>query len=471
MTSHWPSSLSELSVAGNIRIAGLQLCLHYALPYLVVTQLWRLCLVASFPWRLAIGLEFAFYSWLVFVKMPALRAAPHVVDPLRCTPQELWASSMERIFAADALGYSVEKWLSGWFLGSDLPSIGRDNLFEWGAHMFFSSRPSTLSDEQRAILDTLIDDLCARVGLSPPAGYNPNVRSIRYLNEPLLVLHRCLLQYFATSVVPRLAVGTLFRVLLGLRRARCDETGLYFWWRAPCSPNGCTADAPPDLLFFHGLCGFTGYVTFLVKLLLQNPARGAVLVELEDVAMCLNLDRCFTRASVVMTTRFAMARLQTARGGTVRGCVVVGHSLGTCPTTWVIQEPPCPIIAAVLIDPVVVLLELPNVAHSFLYRAPRSIFEWCCFLWTSTEIGIATYFRRRFFWHHGRFDISFPEHTPTLFCLSEHDELVPARTVRMYVAEAMPKAEVTWWDGLGHSYFMMYPRLQADVVEWIEKNR
>jgi len=70
-------------------------------------------------------------------------------------------------------------------------------------------------------------------------------------------------------------------------------------------------------------------------------------------------------------------------------------------TTTVTAPAPvtAPIAGAVFVDPIVVMLEMPDVAHSFLYRAPRSAFEWLCFLWCASEPGMQLYFRRRFSWY------------------------------------------------------------------------
>jgi len=135
---------------------------------------------------------------------------------------------------------------------------------------------------------------------------------------------------------------------------------------------------------------------------------------------------------------------------------------------WAIEEPPAPVAAVVLVDPIVILLELPDVAHGFLYRAPRSASEWLCFLWCTTEPGMSVHFRRRFFWYNCRLDPVVAERTPTLLCLSEHDQLVHAATVRAYAASAMPRVDVAWWKGLGHTSFMASPKCTMQVVRWIE---
>eukprot|EP00928_Gymnodinium_smaydae_P012317 TRINITY_DN14473_c0_g2_i2.p1 TRINITY_DN14473_c0_g2~~TRINITY_DN14473_c0_g2_i2.p1 ORF type:complete len:633 (+),score=87.82 TRINITY_DN14473_c0_g2_i2:46-1944(+) len=110
-----------------------------------------------------------------------------------------------------------------------------------------------------------------------------------------------------------------------------------------------------------------------------------------------------------------------------------------------------------------------DVAFSFLYRAPRCLFDWLCFLWCSSEPGISLFFRRRFFWYNNMFDPRISDTVPTVLCLSEHDQMVPAATVRAYAQEHMTKAEISWWAGLGHTYFMGSIRHTWDVVNRVRK--
>lgn len=463
----WSPTLDQQPLSFKAFVRALQFGLHYALPYFVVSQLWRVTGM-QFPWMLAVGIEFAFYMWMAAIRLPYLHAQPLVIDPPGEPPMQIWKTSMERVEIAASLGYPLKKWLSGWFLGADPAQIKYDNFTEWISHMFFARELSSLDSCSRSEVDAMAQDLCARLGLSPEPGYNDSVHSIRFLHEPLFILQRSLLQYVCTSMVPRLAVGVLFSAI-GLRRACCTKTGLYYWWRAPSSSgDNIVGDVQPDLLFLHGLCGFTGYVPMLMMLLWRS-SRGAVLLELEDISQCLNQARWPTRKAVVETARSAMDRLQLERSGFRRSCIIMSHSLGTGAAACILEDPPAEVVASVFIDPIVIMLEMPDVAHSFLYRSPSSVFEWLCFLWCATEPGIAFFFRRRFFWHHSRLQPSICKRVPTLLCLSEHDQIVPSNIVRAFASQAMPSAEIKWWQGLGHTYFMGSPFCQSEVVRWVMK--
>lgn len=362
------------------------------------------------------------------------------------------------------LGYPLDKWISGWFRGADPSSIPEGNFKEFIAHMFYTKRTEELTLPEQAAVQRIYEDLCAKVGLSPRPGYDAEKRGVLYLFEPLEMGYRSLLSSVCTSFLPRALVHAAF-LGLGLGHEVCPETGLGYWWRAPLTDAEVDE---PDLLFFHGLCGYVGYVP-LLSLLLRRPSRGAVLMELEDVSMSLNSDRWATRQAVVRTARLAFARLEEARGRP-RRCLVVGHSMGSGPAAWVVQEPPCPVAASVFIDPIVFLVELPDLAYNFLYKVPQSLFEWLCFLHVSTETGVAYFFRRRFFWYHHRLDHRVTDTVPTLLCLSENDEIVPAKAIRQFAETHMKSVDLLWWRGLGHTYFMLSPKCHFDLVNWINKH-
>ncbi|CAE8605831.1 unnamed protein product [Polarella glacialis] len=407
------------------------------------------------------------------IKMPALLAEPLAIESPTQPMDTVFESLLHSVEMAAELGYPTEQWLSGWFLGADVVQIRRGNLAELIAFLLYSKNPATLDGPTLRRIDIMVEEACARLGFSLASGYEPEVRCMRFLHDPVLIVHRSLAQYLVACMLPRLVTWVLFRLVFGLRRAECTETGLYYWWRAP--PINVGADVPRDLLFFHGLCGFIGYVPLLSMLLFQNT-RGAALIEDESVSMCLNFERQPTRATVVRTAVIAMARIRQERARSSRGwdasrdrgCVLLGHSLGTCAMQWILEEAPSMCGAAVFIDPIVLLLEMPNTTYGFLYRAPRTVFQWFCYLWCTGEPGIAFYFRRRFWWYNNRLTAESVTDLPTLFCLSEHDDLSAVPTIHAYIKRELQHSDILWWPGGGHTHFMGSLGKNRQIARWIE---
>lgn len=200
------------------------------------------------------------------------------------------------------------------------------------------------------------------------------------------------------------------------------------WQRRPRSPEG--AQAAP-LVFFHGLCGFTGYLPLLWQLL--RGGRGALLLEMEDVSLSLQFEASFlrplTRTRVVAAISHALGYFDTDNAGKngkkTPGAAVVGHSLGTVMATWLVADAPDCVSSLSLVDPICLLLHLPDVARGFLdptlsifpsraraqtsfeplgggteaEQAPRSsLMAYLMFALVSTEAGVALFFRRNFLW-------------------------------------------------------------------------
>ena len=63
--------------------------------------------------------------------------------------------------------------------------------------------------------------------------------------------------------LPRGAVFLAFRALLGLKRARCPDTNLVYWWRAETHTQAAAPPEPPIVLC-HGVCGFAGFLRLLL---------------------------------------------------------------------------------------------------------------------------------------------------------------------------------------------------------------
>mmetsp|Transcript_17732 Transcript_17732/g.28844 ORF Transcript_17732/g.28844 Transcript_17732/m.28844 type:complete len:509 (+) Transcript_17732:24-1550(+) len=476
MSKHWPEesksswerTFDQLTVLDHVRIRALQVAFHYLLPYTLICPLWQ-TFIGTFPWKLALGVEAAFFIWMSRVVLRRLHETPAVLEPCHKPVKAMWRFSMDAVELAVKLGYPLEKFFSGWLLGADVQRTSRSQFRSWMSKLLHAKQLSALEPAQQADIAESVDEMCSRFDLNPPSDDDPTVRGIDLFCDPILIFQRSFLMYAIASFLPRFIVSTLFKSVLGLRRVQCRETGLYYWYRARAEYVGSTEE-PPDLFLFHGLCGLTGYVPLIVATLLMSPGRGAAIFEFEDVSQCLNFSRPMTRISLIRTVRSAEYRIQRERRGQTRSCILVGHSLGSCSVAQLLEEElESKIAGIVMIDPVSLLLMLPDVAHGFLYRAPRTIFDWFCFMWCATEPGIAQYFRRSFFWYNCCFDPQTAADVPMLVCLSEYDRLVPSRVVRAYVNHTLPKADVLMWEKFDHTCFMASLRCHVQILQWIRK--
>lgn len=82
------------------------------------------------------------------------------------------------------------------------------------------------------------------------------------------------------------------------------------------------------------------------------------------------------------------------------GFVLVSHSYGSVLTTHAIRDPGLAphVRGVVLIDPVTLLLHLPNVAYNFTRRPPRTANEWQLWFFASMDVSVAEGLGRHFWW-------------------------------------------------------------------------
>ncbi|MGH8010025.1 MAG: hypothetical protein ACREQ3_23790, partial [Candidatus Binatia bacterium] len=106
--------------------------------------------------------------------------------------------------------------------------------------------------------------------------------------------------------------------------------------------------------------------------------------------------------------------------------------------------------AIVLIDPVTILLHLPDVAYNFTRRPPKRANEWQLWYYASMDVGVALCLGRHFFWRENilwKDDLlahfkSIGEQTPrrrVAVCLSGQDLIVNTPAVADYLRGTTPR--------------------------------
>lgn len=177
---------------------------------------------------------------------------------------------------------------------------------------------------------------------------------MRHTLDPLQSKHRPLLAYFISHWLLNTvcAAGMLYK--LGFRRHR---TGKITYWRRPAL-SGCQASLP--VVFVHGIgMGLFTYWSF-VHALAGLPAE-VFLVELPHASLKI--------CEMVPADQQAVSALvkMLARHGHQRA-VFAGHSLGSVYLSWLCRLAPECVAASVFIEPIVFMLFLKTVTHSFLYN-------------------------------------------------------------------------------------------------------
>ena len=171
-------------------------------------------------------------------------------------------------------------------------------------------------------------------------------------------------------------------------------------------------------------------------------------------------------------------------------CAVAGHSFGSIVAGWAAAAFPSQVQQLVLIDPVCLLLCLPDVAVNFLYRSPpANLFHRTLkdLLDPSSEITVSHALRRHFWWYQ---NVTWLQDVtcPLVVALSSEDDIVPSTAIRAYVQrhygmwevgereeEEEEEAEdqknkkgtgrLVYWKGIGHGQMLLSLRAQDRLIE------
>ncbi|UNI24830.1 hypothetical protein JDV02_010546 [Purpureocillium takamizusanense] len=423
------------------------------------------------PWRAhastaltaLLAAETVFY---LAVQAPyARRLTRAAVHPEPLTPDERRALFDECMRNVD----DPASYLRWWFLGAELDDIRRDNLRDFFLWAFFdaAATDSDVVDDARAQreLDGYISVVEGRLGRPLLPGRGP-AQGLRLTLDDINTTYRGLAWYLvvflvdqATHVVmlwhgfryyPRSPSATLRtfppRPQELLARQRSSAPGLGYWYR-PHSQDAAAAGELP-VVFFHGIgIGLWTYARFVAELRGANAARGVMVPELMPISFRLAPPPP-PKAEFLRQLTLVLAR----HGPAWDRFALVSHSYGSVLTTHVLSCPELEarVPSAVLVDPVSVMLHLPDVAYNFTRRRPRSANEWQLWYFASTDPSVAHCLGRHFFWRENivwKKDLLGGGRRRAAVTLSGRDLIVDAAAVADYLEGPAEATE----DGAAHN--------------------
>lgn len=199
-----------------------------------------------------------------------------------------------------------------------------------------------------------------------------------------------------------------------------------YWYRPHKSPS------KKPIIFIHGIgIGLYPYIPFVRDLITADPDVGLLLIELVPITMHM------TPRPIPLRTVMLDAISATLTSLDIPKAILATHSFGTTIAAHVIrsrQAKDIPVASPValsdemttsllptsfndlgegsstsplaskissilMIDPIPILLHLPDVAFNFLYRSPSSANEWQLWYFASRDADVARVLGRHFFWH------------------------------------------------------------------------
>lgn len=406
----------------------------------------------------------------------------------------------------------IEQYLSLWTLGADIRDIKRENVrdfFLWG----FCDRDDDDDDDISDELEGYLTKTEALLGRPLPPGRG-NFRPLRLTLDTIQTQYRASIWYATVGLVD---IGTHFRMrwagfkfhaasshaslshvfpprpLACLERLRrhSPSSELSYWFRPAVN------ESTLPVVFLHGIgIGLYPYVPFLDSI----PATSSVLAfEILPISMRL------TTADILSRPEFLRHFKQILSNHGIGQFVLVSHSYGSVLTTHLLHDPNLArrVEGVVLVDPVTLLLHLPNVAYNFTRRMPRTANEWQLWYLASMDPGIALVLGRHFFW---RENIIWKDELLSkggskrraAVCLASRDLIVDTKSVARYlvsdagltdvvrdrslsqddeVAVAIEKGgtktnsglDLLWFPGLDHAQVFDTPERFGRVLKVVEE--
>mmetsp|Transcript_30030 Transcript_30030/g.69170 ORF Transcript_30030/g.69170 Transcript_30030/m.69170 type:complete len:625 (-) Transcript_30030:59-1933(-) len=340
--------------------------------------------------------------------------------------------------------------VAGWFLhrrggewhrwpASKVAELGRDNIAQWMAWAFWNSEPSEVPEECWQEMEQLIDEGQKWAGVDFSDTFNPDAHAMRLTMDPIPSEHRPLIYYTVTALAFPLIVRAQM-THMGFSRHKSGTLG--YWRRAG------SVGAEPPIVFCHGVgVNLLPYAPFIDVITKSNPNRSIFLVSLPHISMHIKED-CPSSAEMVACLRDMLASWGNSTAH------FVGHSFGSLLVAWMVLQEPAMVSMATFIDPVCFLLVKPDVCYNFMYRAPETPTQLLTHYFVARELYIAHSLSRNFFWSQ---NLLWPEDLkcPALVVLSGQDSIIPAHSVRRYVAAVKRKGtqknlRMMWFKDLGH---------------------
>ncbi|KAI8961154.1 hypothetical protein F5Y11DRAFT_241008 [Daldinia sp. FL1419] len=307
----------------------------------------------------------------------------------------------------------ARRYVQMWFLGAEESEIRRDNVRDFILWAFFDKGPGQESEEEKEEMDEYIGIVESLLGrkLEPGRG---KAEGLRLTLDEVETRYRSVVWYLIVGLVDFVSHCQLARSgfhyhaqspsktrsvipprLQDLFAQKYSESEELTYWHRPH-----TASDKLPIVFLHGIgIGLYPYVSFFSQLNSQSKEQdgegqiGIIAVEILPVSFRLT-GAPLGRAEFLEQ----IATILDAHGWD--RFVLASHSYGSVLATHMLRSESLAdrIASAVLIDPVTILLHLPDVAYNFTRRRPKTANEWQLWYFASMDPGVAHCLGRHFFW-------------------------------------------------------------------------
>lgn len=389
---------------------------------IVLIQISLLGLTKELAWEFAfygcvawICCEILFFCVMYFAVGSSLKELK-TPPPYKDSPVEL----LNRILNTldEFKTYETTDFFTGFFCGAKLETIKKDNYRSFLAWMMYANFYEKLSSDENKTLNEAMHATFKRLNLTPEDGFNPDIKHVNMtLDKNIPYIHRPLFLYMVSGIKNVLTNITL----QGLGFHQHKMQNLTYWYR----PSGTSEDYSAPIMFFHGITpGWAPYINCVMKL---SHKRAVFLMDLEAIKInSLNFE-------MPTPEHYSSTVKKIIDKHNIRKVSLVGHSFGSITAGWFLKSFPDSVSHLTLIDPVSLMLALPDVAYNYLYRPPSSIMQWIL-MRTSKDVTISNCLRRNFWWYKNVLWLEdIPLDIGVHVSLAGSDEVTKSDTIQEYV--------------------------------------
>ncbi|KAE9385853.1 hypothetical protein BT96DRAFT_565286 [Gymnopus androsaceus JB14] len=444
-----------------------------------------LCLVTRqvflywvFPYAV---LESSFYVFVYLPRKKRLQKSIHNAPPLdRAQREALFVKCSQRLSGAP--DYPL-----GWFSSNNLK---RENVVEWILWALFSCGPEDAQESWNDEIEIYVKKVEELTGMKLEKGRTAVTSSLRLTLDRVNMSHRPFIWYTIVGLVDLITCVRLYAIgfghyspsifgrvfpprLLTLFSKPSVTEHISYWYRPHKSLN------KDPVVFIHDRA--LSLRSLLKRADSNRPRHGHPAHRARPHYYAHYIHAIPPRREMLDALYTTMNSLGISRA------VLASHSYGTVIAAHVIrdrdgkpQSITKPLITGqLLVDPVCLLLHLPNVAFNFLYRVPRRANEWQLWYFASQDPDIAYTLSRCFFWADNILwkddlvsgvqvagEVDRPK---VAVILSGDDQIIPASAVQMYLT-GEEEVKDRWSDG--SLEVLYYPGLDhATVFDTKERRR
>ncbi|KAK4653850.1 hypothetical protein QC762_511350 [Podospora pseudocomata] len=354
------------------------------------------------------------------------------------------------------------RYLQLWFLNAPLTEIKRDNIRDfilWG--FFDTDSTAPLTPEIEPEIDSYISHIETLSNRKFPPGRGNSTTALRLTFDPIQTRYRSIIWYLLVCAIDAFTHLTLYRNNFSHHRpyypppqttATVVSPKIFhsfpppvlshlFPHRPPSPTNHLSYYLRPHrspthkpVIFLHGIgIGLYPYPPFLLSL----PKEIGILI-LENLPFSSRLT-CPPLSKTLFLQE--LSSILSHLPPCWEEFTLVTHSYGSVLATHILSDTTLSprVTSLVLIDPVTILLHLPDVAYNFTRRQPAKANEWQLWYFASTDLGVGEGLGRYFFWRENilwREDLTTTttQRRKVAVVLSGRDLIVDTGTVAKYLA-------------------------------------